>query len=68
VLGGPANYDGRSLKEAHAGLGIDSDDFNSVVGHLAAAMKDAGVPDDIIGRAGAAVVATEPDIVEAGSS
>ena len=68
VLGGPANYDGRSLNEAHAGLGIDSDDFNAVVGHLAAAMKDAGVPDDIIGRAGAAVVATEPDIVEAGSS
>ena len=31
-------------------------------------MKDAGVPDDIIARAGAAVVATEPDIVEAGSS
>jgi hypothetical protein len=27
-------------------------------------MKDAGVPDDIIGRAGAVVVATEPDIVE----
>jgi hemoglobin len=68
VLGGPANYDGRSLNEAHAGLGIDSDDFNAVVGHLAAAMKGAGVPDDIIGRAGAAVVATEPDIVQAGSS
>jgi hypothetical protein len=31
-------------------------------------MKDAGVPDDIIGRAGAVVVSTEPDIVEARSS
>jgi hemoglobin len=68
VLGGPANYDGRRLSEAHAGLGIDQDDFNAVVGHLGAAMKDAGVPDDIIGRAAAVVVATEPDIVEAGSS
>jgi hypothetical protein len=29
-------------------------------------MKAAGVPDDIIGRAGAAVAATESDIVEAG--
>ena len=67
VLGGPAKYDGRPLAEAHAGLGIDRDDFSSVVGHLAAAMKDAGVPDDIIGRAGAAVVATESDIVESGS-
>ena len=68
VLGGPANYDGRTLAEAHAGLGIDHNDFMAVVGHLGAAMKGAGVPDDIIGRAGAAVAATESDIVESGSS
>jgi hemoglobin len=67
VLGGPDPYTGRPLSEAHAGLGIDHDDFTVVVGHLAAAMKDAGVPDDIIGRAGAAVVATESDIVESAS-
>lgn len=68
VLGGPENYTGRSLGEAHAGLGIDHDDFTAVVGHLASAMKDAGVPDDIIGRAGAVVAATESVIVETGSS
>jgi hemoglobin len=68
VLGGPNGYDGRPLGEAHEGLGITSDEFSTVVGHLAAAMTDAGVPDDIIARAGAAVVATEPDIVESGSS
>ena len=68
VLGGPNGYDGRPLDEAHDGLGITSEDFAAVVGHLAAAMKDAGVPDEIIARAGAAVVATEPDIVESGSS
>jgi hemoglobin len=68
VLGGPNGYDGRPLDEAHDGLGITSDEFALVVGHLAAAMKDAGVPDDIIARAGAAVAATEPDIVESGSS
>jgi hemoglobin len=68
VLGGPDNYTGRPLGEAHAGLGIDRDHFNAVVGHLAAAMKDAGVPDDVIGRAGAAVAATESVIVESGSS
>jgi hemoglobin len=68
VLGGPENYNGRPLGEAHEGLGIDHDDFTAVVGHLAAAMEDAGVPDDIIGRAGAAVAATEPEIVEVGST
>jgi hemoglobin len=64
VLGGPSDYDGRSLRDAHAGLGATTEDFNRVVGHLAAALRSAGVSDDIIGRAGAAVVATEPDIVE----
>jgi hemoglobin len=64
VLGGPPNYDGRSLRDAHAGFGITKEHFDLVVGHLAGALQDAGVPGDIIGRAGAAVVATEPDIVE----
>jgi hemoglobin len=64
VLGGPKNYDGRSLDEAHEGLGIDHDDFAAVAGHLTGAMRDAGVPDDIVMRAIAVVAATEPDIVE----
>ena len=67
VLGGPEPYTGRPLDQAHAGMGIDHEDFSAVVGHLASALKDAGVPDDIIGRAGAAVVATEPSIVESPS-
>jgi hemoglobin len=67
VLGGPKNYDGRSLEEAHEGLGIDHDDFAAVAGHLTGAMRDAGVPDDIVMRAIAVVAATEPDIVESRS-
>lgn len=65
VLGGPADYDGRSLRLAHHGLGVTKPHFDRVVGHLAGALKDAGVPDDILGRAGEAVMATESDIVEA---
>ncbi len=66
VLGGPQNYDGRSLAEAHASMAINYDEFLAVLGHLAAALAAAGVPDDIIARAGAAVAATEPDIVKSG--
>jgi hypothetical protein len=44
------------------------DDFNAVVGCLAASTKDAGVPDEIIGRAGTAVAAIESGIVESGLS
>lgn len=67
VLGGPANYDGRRLDQAHAGLGISHDDFAAVAGHLVAAMREARVPEDIIMRAIAVVASTEPDIVEARS-
>ena len=64
VLGGPAKYEGRPLDEAHTGLGITHDDFSAVAGHLTGAMRDAGVPDDILMRAMAVVASTEPDIVE----
>ena len=67
VLGGPANYDGRPLDQAHAGLGISHDDLAAVAGHLVAAMRDAGIPEDIIIRAIAVVASTEPDIVESRS-
>jgi hemoglobin len=68
VLGGPANYDGRALDEAHEHLDVDHDDFAAVASHLTAAMNAAGVPEDIVIRAIAAVSATEPDIVKAGST
>jgi hemoglobin len=67
VLGGPANYDGRPLDQAHAGLGISHDDFAAVAGHLVVAMRETGVPEDIIMRAIAVVASTEPDIVESRS-
>jgi hemoglobin len=67
VLGGPVSYEGRPLAEAHDGLGIDHDDFAAVAGHLTAAMRDAGVPEDVIMRAIAVVASTEPDIVKTGS-
>jgi hemoglobin len=68
VLGGPTNYDGRPLEQAHAGLGISHDDLAAVASHLVAAMREARIPEDIIIRAIAAVAATEPDIVESRSS
>ena len=67
VLGGPANYDGRALDEAHAGLGISHDDLAAVASHLVAAMRQARIPEDILLRAIAVVASTEPDIVESRS-
>ena len=67
VLGGPAEYDGRSLKDAHAGRGITKDHFGRVVVHLVAALREAGVPEEIIGRVGEALGPTEGDVVESES-
>jgi len=65
VLGGPAEYDGLELSEAHRGLGITKDDFARVVVHLVATLREAGVPEDIIGRVGEVLGGTEGAIVQA---
>ena len=44
AAGGPSDYDGVSMKDAHAHLGITRADFNVVVEHLQEAMDAAGVP------------------------
>src|SRR5262249_22986439 len=65
VMGGPADYDGQSLREAHSGMDINSDHFGRVVTHLVAALQEASVPDDVIGRLGAQLGEAEKDVVQA---
>ncbi len=65
ALGGPAEYDGRELHTAHAGLDISADDFSRVVDHLVTTLEEAGVEPDIIGRVGAVLGSTKDDIVGA---
>lgn len=65
VLGGPAEYDGRDLRAAHAELPIRPEHFQRVVTHLVTALQEAGVDQDVIARVGATLAETEPDIVNA---
>ena len=67
VLGGPANYDGRDLQQAHAGMDIARDDYLKVVSYLVQTLVEAGVEPAIIGRVGDALAATEQDVVTAGA-
>ena len=64
VTGGPVQYEGRDLAKAHAGLGITGEDFDRVVGHLAGTLTDLGVPADVVGTVGGALVAHRDEIVE----
>ena len=67
VMGGPAQYDGRDLQQAHAGLDISHDDFSLVVSYLAQALEEAGVPPEIIARVGGQLAATKADVVASGA-
>jgi hemoglobin len=65
VTGGPVEYDGRELAEAHEGLDITGPDFDRVVAHLAATLADLGVGAEDIGEIGGALGAHRDDIVTA---
>ena len=44
VAGGPCEYKGRSMKDAHKALGLDNADFNAVVEDLQDALDKADIP------------------------
>ena len=64
VTGGPCVYIGRSMKAAHAGLGITQKDWDTAVRHLVATLTKFNVPmkekDEVL----AAVTTLKTDIVE----
>jgi hemoglobin len=45
--GGPCEYTGRSMEEAHAGLNLNDDDFDRFVADLVRAFDKAGVAKDL---------------------
>jgi len=47
ALGGPNQYDGRSMRVAHGGLGITEDQFMTVVGHLVDTLVSFNVPAEL---------------------
>jgi hemoglobin len=63
ALGGPVSYEGRSMKEAHAGLGVTSEAFDAVVGHLGDTLTDLGVPGPTIGTIAGALAPLKTEIV-----
>ena len=64
-LGGPKQYTGRTMKNAHGDLGITGQDFNLFAGHLVAAFKQAGVAKDDIDQVMAKVTPLKGDVITA---
>lgn len=46
VAGGPVSYTGAEMRESHAHLDIDQDDFDAVAEYLAVALRENGVSDE----------------------
>jgi hemoglobin len=64
VAGGPQQYTGRTLAEAHAGLNVTDADFDRVLGHLNAALVEAGVEDRTIRHVLTAIDALRGEVVK----
>jgi len=63
ALGGRDRYEGRSMKDAHRGLGITKAQFAGVAAHLHAALRDF-VPEDEIEQILVTVASLQREIVE----
>ena len=63
VLGGPIQYKGRTLREAHQTLNVKRADFDLVAKLLQENLEDAGVEEDDVTAIIDIVASTLPDIV-----
>lgn len=66
ALGGPDVYQGGSMRQVHAGRGIDQADFDKVAFHLTGALAAAGVPARTITQIVAAITPLADDIISRG--
>jgi hemoglobin len=64
TTGGPLKYNGRGMKESHAGMKIKESEFNALANHLVDALKKYNVPKAEIDELVAIVGTTKKDIVE----
>jgi hemoglobin len=65
ALGGPKQYSGSSMREAHARLAIEQHHFDSVAVHLVETLRELGVPEDIVGEVATAITPLSSQVVNA---
>ena len=67
ALGGPHNYSGEGLRNAHRPMvrdqGLSDQHFNAVVGHLSNALKELGVAQELIEKTMSVVETTRDDVL-----
>jgi len=63
ALGGPKEYTGSSMSEAHARLAIEQHHFDSVAVHLVETLRELSVPEDIVGEIATAITPLASQVV-----
>lgn len=66
AFGGPNNYTGQDMRNAHAKLvdkGLDDSHFDAVMEHLGATLTELNVPQDLIAEAAAIAESTRDDVL-----
>jgi hemoglobin len=66
AFGGPNNYTGKDMKNAHAHLvkmGLNEDHFNAVMEHLGATLVELNVPADLIAEAAGIAEGARNDVL-----
>ena len=63
ALGGPRNYEGRSMEEAHSRLRIRKEEFQAVSDHLMNALTDFAVDAELTGEVVDTLALLEAEIV-----
>ncbi len=67
AFGGAPNYPGKAMRVAHKRLvdekGLSDEHFDAVMENLGAALKELGVPDNLIAEAAAIAESTRSDVL-----
>ncbi len=66
AFGGPNNYTGSDMRQAHAKLvnkGLDDSHFDAVMEHLTGTLEELSVPQDLIDQVAAIAESTREDVL-----
>lgn len=63
VLGGPRQYSGASMRDAHSRLAIEQRHFDGVAVHLVETLRELGVSEEIIATVAGALMPLSAEIV-----
>jgi hemoglobin len=63
AFGGPNNYTGLGMRNAHKHLNLQEEHFNAVAGHLQSTLEELKVPQNIIGEVMTIAASTHDDVL-----